>query len=185
MPAPGTHWIHQALRLLSRDDEAPKGDLKLVEMFPPQEMFPAQNRDVSAGPGMIIAQLASADEMDEKLKLFGTQHYSNGVGPLYIQNDSLDALLEREAAGEFRLLVTHAPVSWLPIKAGQPGAKLVYVTRDPRDVLVSNYFFLGTPKDGWDGSMNRCVCVRVCSRARRRVNVCVCECVCVCKCVCV
>jgi hypothetical protein len=179
MPAPGTHWIHQALRLLSRDDEAPKGDLKLVEMFPPQEMFPAQNRDVSAGPGMIIAQLASADEMDEKLKLFGTQHYSNGVGPLYIQNDSLDALLEREAAGEFRLLVTHAPVSWLPIKAGQPGAKLVYVTRDPRDVLVSNYFFLGTPKDGWDGSMNRCVCARVCSHAHRRVNVCVCECVCV------
>ncbi len=45
---------------------------------------------------------------------------------------------------------------------GQPGAKLIYVTRDPRDVVVSNYFFLGTPKDGWDGSMNRCVCVCVC-----------------------
>ena len=147
-------------------------------------MFPAQNRDVvpdvSTGPGRIIEQLASADKMDAKLKICGNKHYSNGVGPLYIQNDSLDALLEREAAGDFRLLVTHAPVSWLPIKAGQPGAKLVYVTRDPRDVVVSNYFFLGTPKDGWDGSMNRCVCARVCSHARTRVNVCKCVCVCVC-----
>jgi hypothetical protein len=91
-------------------------------MFPPQAMFPPQNRDVvpdvSTGPGRIIEQLASADEMDAKLKLFGTKHYSNGVGPLYIQNDSLDALLEREAAGDFRLLVTHAPASWLPIKPG-------------------------------------------------------------------
>ena len=192
------------MRLLSRDDEAPKGDLQLVEMFPPVSFCPPvqenQDRDVGAGvsigPGRIIEQLA------ENLKECGAmcnlaQNHSvgtadapppthHGGGPLWRQNDSLDALLEREeAAGDFRLLVTHAPVSWLPIKAGQPGAKLVYVTRDPRDVLVSNYFFLGTPKDGWDGSMNRCVCARVCSHARRRVNVCVCECVCVCKCVCV
>jgi len=33
--------------------------------------------------------------------------------------------------------------------------KLIYVVRDPRDVVTSNYFFMGVPKDGWDGSMNR------------------------------
>jgi hypothetical protein len=32
---------------------------------------------------------------------------------------------------------------------------VVYVGRDPRDVIVSNYFCRGTPKDGWGGSMNR------------------------------
>ena len=69
--------------------------------------------------------------------------------------DNFDALLEREAAHPFRVLVSHAPASWLPfVGQGGPG-KLVYVTRNPRDVVVSNYFFMGTPKDGWDGSMNR------------------------------
>ena len=28
------------------------------------------------------------------------------------------------------------------------------MTRDPRDVVTSNYF-MGTPADGWDGSMRR------------------------------
>ena len=131
----GTHWIYQALRLLSRDDEAPKGDLQLVEMFPPVSFCPpvAQNPDVvpgvCIGPGRIIEQLA------ENLKQCGAmcnlaQNHSvgtadvppptqHGGGPLWRQNDSLDALLEREAAaGDFRLLVTHAPASWLPIKPG-------------------------------------------------------------------
>ena len=39
-------------------------------------------------------------------------------------------------------------------EAGGNG-KLVYVARDPRDVITSNYFFMGEPKDGWDGSMQR------------------------------
>ena len=136
MTPTGTHWIYQALRLLSRDDEAPKGDLQLVEMFPPVSFCPpvAQNPDVapavSIGPGRIIEQLAenlqecgamcnlaqnhNVGTADGEKPL--TQH---GGGPLWRQNDSLDALLEREAAaGDFRLLVTHAPASWLPIKPG-------------------------------------------------------------------
>jgi hypothetical protein len=107
-------------------------------MFPPVSFCPPvqenQDRDVGAGvsigPGRIIEQLA------ENLKECGAmcnlaQNHSvgtadappptqHGGGPLWRQNDSLDALLEREeAAGDFRLLVTHAPVSWLPIKPGK------------------------------------------------------------------
>lgn len=67
--------------------------------------------------------------------------------------DSFDAMLAREP--EPRLLVSHAtPDMLLPLATSAVG-KLVYVTRDPRDVVTSNYFFMGTPKDGWDGSMNR------------------------------
>ena len=77
--------------------------------------------------------------------------------------DHFDALLEREGAAGTRVIVTHAPAEWLPLarargqgdeEAGGNG-KLVYVARDPRDVITSNYFFMGEPKDGWDGSMQR------------------------------
>ena len=67
--------------------------------------------------------------------------------------DSFDALLEREPA--VRIIVSHAPPSMLPPLDAAGGGKLVYVCRDPKDVITSNYFFMGTPKDGWDGSMNR------------------------------
>ena len=73
--------------------------------------------------------------------------------------DSFEALLAREgAAGEGapRLIVSHAPVSLLPASLVPGGTgKLVVVARDPKDVVTSNFFFMGTPADGWDGSMNR------------------------------
>jgi hypothetical protein len=76
--------------------------------------------------------------------------------------DHFEALLEREAAsGGPRVVASHAPASWLPLKPSSPlpsgggSGKLVYVARDPRDVVTSNFFFMGTPKDGWDGSMDR------------------------------
>ena len=71
--------------------------------------------------------------------------------------DHFEALLEREGAAEPRLIVTHAPAEWLPLAraAAAGNGKLVYVTRDPRDVITSNYFFMGEPKDGWAGSMER------------------------------
>jgi len=72
--------------------------------------------------------------------------------------DHFSALLEREAASGTgtgtRLIVSHAPPELLPASLLESG-KLVYVSRDPRDVVTSNYFFMGTPKDGWSGSMDR------------------------------
>ena len=63
-------------------------------------------------------------------------------------DDSFAALLEREAAlGSARLIVSHATPELLP--SLQDAGKLVYVARDPRDVVTSNYFFMGAPKHGW------------------------------------
>ena len=67
--------------------------------------------------------------------------------------DSFDALLARDP--EPRLIVSHAPPRMLPPLETSGAGKLVYVSRDPRDVITSNFFFMGVPKDGWDGSMNR------------------------------
>eukprot|EP00930_Biecheleria_cincta_P032650 TRINITY_DN22642_c0_g1_i1.p1 TRINITY_DN22642_c0_g1~~TRINITY_DN22642_c0_g1_i1.p1 ORF type:complete len:304 (+),score=62.25 TRINITY_DN22642_c0_g1_i1:72-983(+) len=67
--------------------------------------------------------------------------------------DSFEALLARQT--DPRIIVTHAPASWLPFTRKDSLGKVVYISRDPRDTLVSNYFFMGTPADGWDGSMNR------------------------------
>lgn len=67
--------------------------------------------------------------------------------------DCFEAMLARQT--DPRIIVTHAPASWLPFARQECLGKLVYVCRDPRDTLVSNYFFMGTPADGWDGSMNR------------------------------
>eukprot|EP00802_Teleaulax_amphioxeia_P019101 Tamp_19322.p1 GENE.Tamp_19322~~Tamp_19322.p1 ORF type:complete len:341 (-),score=75.24 Tamp_19322:245-1183(-) len=118
---------HWLFKALRLLSGASEGDMTLVEMLPPAAYDPS-----------------SGAPPPEKSRW-------NPTG-----EDHFDALLEREAAGDFRILVTHAPADWLPFKAGQTGGgKLVYVTRNPRDVVVSNYFFLGTPKDGWDGSMNR------------------------------
>ena len=47
----------------------------------------------------------------------------------------------------------HATPELLP--SFERAGKLVYVARDPRDVVTSNFFFMGTPADGWDGSMRR------------------------------
>ena len=68
--------------------------------------------------------------------------------------DSFEDLLGREPENA-RIIVSHAPPNMLPPLLGSPTGKLVYVARDPKDVVTSNYFFMGTPKDGWDGSMNR------------------------------
>ena len=71
--------------------------------------------------------------------------------------DSFEDLLAGEPES-CRLLVSHATPDMLPpleeVSSGGRG-KLIYVCRDPRDVVTSNFFFMGTPKDGWDGSMNR------------------------------
>ena len=69
--------------------------------------------------------------------------------------DSFESLLDREeqATGDGRLIVSHSPPPLLP--SFSSGGKLVVVTRDPRDVVTSNYFFMGEAADGWDGSMNR------------------------------
>ena len=122
-PKSGTHWVYKALRLLSADGGVSGGDMRLVEMLPPEAL--------------------SAGQMPKKSPW-------NPTG-----EDHFDALLERESSAEPRILVSHAPASWLPLKPGRDGGKVVYVARDPRDVIVSNYFFMGTPKDGWNGSMNR------------------------------
>ena len=53
------------------------------------------------------------------------------------------------------MIVSHATPELLPPLESSGCGKLVYVARDPRDVVTSNFFFMGTPKDGWDGSMNR------------------------------
>ena len=69
---------------------------------------------------------------------------------------SLEELLGRER-GEPRVVVTHAPAQWLPALMGRSGSgKLVYVCRDPRDALVSNYHFESVPcRDGWEGCVER------------------------------
>ena len=147
---------HWLFKALRLLSGASEGDMTLVEMLPPAAYDPS-----------------SGAPPPEKSRW-------NPTG-----EDHFDALLEREAAGDFRILVTHAPADWLPFKAGQTGGgKLVYVTRNPRDVVVSNYFFLGTPKDGWDGSMNRFL---VCMRARAchtYMHACVYVYMCLCVCVC-
>ncbi len=70
--------------------------------------------------------------------------------------DSFAELLAREPE-HARVIVSHALPSMLPPLERGGAGKLVYVCRDPRDVKVSNYFFMGTPKDGWSGSMDRFV----------------------------
>ena len=138
-PKSGTHWVHRALRLLSGAGSDGVGPaLTLAEMLPP-------------GPHGGVDKRPWNPE--------GTDHF--------------EALLEREAAAEGpRVLASHAHASWLPLKPSSPppsgsggggagggggsgSGKLVYVARDPRDVVTSNFFFMGTPKDGWDGSMDR------------------------------
>ena len=66
-------------------------------------------------------------------------------------DDTFPSYLERET--DPRIIVSHATPELLP--SFERAGKLVYVTRDPRDVVTSNYFFMGTPADGWDGSMRR------------------------------
>lgn len=67
--------------------------------------------------------------------------------------DSFEDLWAREPSP--RLVVSHATPDMLPPLEASGVGKLVYVARDPRDVVTSNFFFMGTPKDGWDGSMDR------------------------------
>ena len=67
--------------------------------------------------------------------------------------DSFSDLLGREP--EPRVIVSHALPDMLPPLESSGAGKLVYVSRDPRDVVTSNFFFMGQPRDGWDGSMNR------------------------------
>ena len=54
--------------------------------------------------------------------------------------DSFADLLEREPTP--RIIVSHAPPNMLPPLEACGTGKLVYVTRDPRDVVTSNYFFM-------------------------------------------
>ena len=98
-----------------------------------------------ADNAMVLAEMLPATRPDTALP--STPWNPTGV-------DSFADLLTREPE-HARLIVSHALPSMLPpLREGGIG-KLVYVARDPRDVVTSNYFFMGTPKDGWDGSMRR------------------------------
>jgi hypothetical protein len=146
LPVPG--WFHeststalQAMELRPTDvvlSSWPKSGthwvyraLRLLTMIgPPPE------------PPMVLAEMLKSGTGD---------HFCGGPGS---PDDSFSALLDREAAlGTARLIVSHATPALLP--PFEAAGKLVYVARDPRDVVTSNYFFMGTPKDGWDGSMKR------------------------------
>ena len=82
-------------------------------------------------PPMVLAEMLKSGP--------GDQFCGGPASP----DDSFSALLEREAPlGSARLIVSHATPELLPsFQAG----KLVYVARDPRDVVTSNYFFMGAP----------------------------------------
>ena len=146
LPVPG--WFHeststalQAMELRPTDvvlSSWPKSGthwvyraLRLLTMIgPPPE------------PPMVLAEMLKSGPGD---------HFCGGPGS---PDDSFLALLDREEAlGTARLIVSHATPALLP--SFETAGKLVYVARDPRDVVTSNYFFMGTPKDGWDGSMRR------------------------------
>ena len=58
--------------------------------------------------------------------------------------DSFADLLAREL--DPRLIISHAPPRMLPPLEHSGTGKLVYVCRDPRDTVTSNFFFMGTPK---------------------------------------
>ena len=146
LPVPG--WFHeststalQAMELRPTDvvlSSWPKSGthwvyraLRLLTMIgPPPE------------PPMVLAEMLKSGPGD---------HFCGGPGS---PDDSFSALLDREEAlGTARLIVSHATPALLP--SFETAGKLVYVARDPRDVVTSNCFFMGTPKDGWDGSMRR------------------------------
>ena len=87
-------------------------------------------------PPMVLAEMLKSGPGD---------HFCGGPAS---PDDSFAALLEREAAlGSARLIVSHATPELLP--SFEAAGKLVYVARDPRDVVTSNYFFMGAPKHGW------------------------------------
>lgn len=58
--------------------------------------------------------------------------------------------------GEEKIIPTHTLPHCLP-KSLQKRGKLIYVLRNPKDALVSLYFFNGVAKDGWDGCSARFV----------------------------
>jgi hypothetical protein len=100
-------------------------------------------------PPMILAEMLPAKEPTEPLppapwNPTGTDHFEALMG----REDELSR------NGGSRLLVSHGTPDLLPSSLEERG-KLVYVSRDPRDVVTSNYFFMGTPADGWSGSMDR------------------------------
>ena len=147
--------IYQGLPVPSWFHESTSGALQAMELRPTDVVLSSWPKSgthwvyralrllTMAGPPpeppMVLAEMLKADAQD-----------SFCGGPASPE-DSLSALLDREATlGSARLIVSHATPALLPSFAA--AGKLVYVARDPRDVVTSNFFFMGTPKDGWDGS---------------------------------
>eukprot|EP00750_Incisomonas_marina_P014907 INCI1794.1.p1 GENE.INCI1794.1~~INCI1794.1.p1 ORF type:complete len:387 (-),score=69.15 INCI1794.1:131-1291(-) len=75
--------------------------------------------------------------------------------PAIITGDKLFSEFIAEQ-GEEKIIPTHTFPHCLPRSLLKRG-KLIYVLRNPKDALVSLYFFNGVAKDGWDGCSARFV----------------------------
>ncbi len=53
-----------------------------------------------------------------------------------------------------KIFSTHSLPHCLP-KSLQQRGRVIYVVRNPKDILVSLYYFNGVPKDGWSGCLRR------------------------------
>ncbi|CRL04054.1 CLUMA_CG017167, isoform A, partial [Clunio marinus] len=60
-------------------------------------------------------------------------------------SEDIYELLENQTTRRF--IKTHLPIEFMPRKIKEVGAKVVYVARNPKDVAVSYYHFLGVDSD--------------------------------------
>ncbi|XP_021377938.1 sulfotransferase family cytosolic 1B member 1-like [Mizuhopecten yessoensis] len=54
-----------------------------------------------------------------------------------------------------RIIITHVPIKWLPWRLSQGRVKVIYMTRNPKDVVVSHYNFVANmAATAFDGEFN-------------------------------
>lgn len=149
LPFGGTIWVHKILHnLMHGFDELGK---QLPEQEGPSRMGTIF---VESLPTQLLEGATPEAEQAEQLRreLFG--------GPR--GNWKFEHLLKQAKP---RMFSTHLYGRMLPAKLTEPNGRgrLVVAVRNLKDVLVSNHFFRGEPKDGWlgnehgPGSFNRFV----------------------------